>query len=164
MEAITSAHIERRKLGEELVNFCRLRIPDLEAEDISPYQMTSRECIGNTIQRRKRTQRTCEASGGRWEVNDLFQNIPTSITVAKADEVLIDDCPVCFEPFTTTKPRFASGNCPHYICFTCYLTMIKNACKDFEIAFLCPLCRRPFGDVSLLLATDDERIALTEAT
>ncbi len=163
METITSAHIGNRKLAKKLINFCRSRIPGLDAEDISPYHMTVRKCSGNTTQSRKRTKRTCEASGGRWVVKDLSQNVPSSISIAKEDEVLEDFCAVCFEPFTSIKPRFTSENCTHYICFTCYLTMIKNACRDFENDFLCPLCRTPFENVSLLLKTEEEALALPES-
>lgn len=141
----------------------QIRLPDLDAEDISPYHMTVRKCTGNAIQSRKRTRQTCENSGGRWVVNDLFQNIPTSVTVARTDEVLLDDCPVCLEPFTSIRPRFASENCTHYICFTCYLTMIKNACRNFDIDFMCPLCREPFENISLLVATEEEENALGES-
>ena len=162
-EAITTAHTENRKLAKKLINFCRSRIPGLDAEDISPYHMTTRKCSGNTTQRRKRTRRTCLASGGRWVEKDLFQNVPSSISVAKEDEVLEDSCAVCFEPFTSIKPRFTSENCTHYICFTCYLTMIKNACRDFEMNFLCPLCRAPFENVSLLLKTEEEALAFSES-
>ena len=49
METITSAHIGNRKLGKKLINFCRSRIPEVEAEDISPYHMTVIKCIGNSI-------------------------------------------------------------------------------------------------------------------
>ena len=155
---INISNIERRKLAKKLINFCRSKIPELDAEDISPYHMTVRKCIGNTIhQKRKRTKRTCEASGGRWVVKDLFQNIPTSVTIA--DEALEENCPVCFGEFTSIKPRFTSENCSHYICFSCYFTLMKKACTDFEMDFSCPLCRAPFENVSLLLASNDERIA-----
>jgi hypothetical protein len=119
--------------------------------------MTVRKCIGNDIQRRKRTRRTCLESGGRCVVKDVHQNVPTQVSVANEGEVLLDECPVCFESFSVTRPRFASGNCPHFICFNCYLTMIKNSCKDFDLEFPCPLCREPFGDVALLLKTQEEK-------
>lgn len=146
----------------KILRFCRRKIPDLRAEDISPYHITIRKCIGNDFQQRKRTRHTCENSGGRWLAKEMSQNIPLLIAVANTDEELLEECPVCFESFSSIKPRFMSRNCTHSLCVSCYLVMIKNACRDFHIDIACPLCREPFNNthLTLLLGTDEERINL----
>ncbi|XP_069842512.1 ring finger protein-like [Dendropsophus ebraccatus] len=77
----------------------------------------------------------------KMEVNECKEVAESSQPLLKEDNPE-QECPICTEPYDTTRHKQSLLNCNHIFCDNCIKTMINTANRVNVCRLTCPMCRQ----------------------